>query len=185
VRVISGKARGRRLKAPKEARPLTDQAKEALFNILRNDIDGRSFLDVFAGSGAVGIEALSRGARRAVFIEQNRQAVAIIRGNLELTGLAEQAEVFQVEATRGLKLLARKGERFEVVFLGAPYDSPALAKCLEILGSEELLATGAIVIAEHRRQHGIEAGYGALKAGREARYGETVLTFYENSDLSR
>jgi 16S rRNA (guanine(966)-N(2))-methyltransferase RsmD len=162
---------------------LTDQAKEALFNILRGKIQDCSFLDLFAGSGAVGIEALSRGARNAVFVELNRKAVSVIRENLDKTGLAGRAEVYAVDVIRALNLLERKQARFDVVFLGAPYDSPDLEKALIKIGAMGFL--GGIVIAEHRKQHKLQETYGNLKAFRETRYGETVLAFYENSDLSR
>lgn len=160
------------------ARPLTDQAKEALFNILREKVQDRVFLDLFAGSGAVGIEALSRGARKAVFVELNRKAVAVIHQNLAETGLAGGADVYAKDVLRALKLLARNGEKFDVVFLGAPYDSPALEKALEIIGAADMLREGGILVAEHRRQHRLQEAYGGLKLFRETRYGETVLSFY-------
>ena len=167
------------------ARPLTDQAKEALFNILREKVQDCVFLDLFAGSGAVGIEALSRGASRAVFVELNRKAVDVIRLNLEQTGLAGGTEVYAKDALRALKLLARNGEKFDVVFLGAPYDSPVLEKALDIIGDADLLNKDGTVVAEHRRQHRLQEAYGGIKLIREARYGDTVLSFYENSDISR
>lgn len=184
VRVISGKAKGRKLKAPSQARPLTDRAKEALFNILRERVADCLFLDLFAGSGAVGIEALSRDGRRAVFIEENRQAIKIIKANLQVTELADLAEVYAVDAARGLKILARQEKQFNLIFVGAPYDDPALEEVLSILGEGQYLKPAGLVIAEHRKQHQLSDQFGCLKAGREARYGETVLKFYEESNLS-
>jgi 16S rRNA (guanine(966)-N(2))-methyltransferase RsmD len=143
------------------------------------------FLDLFAGSGAVGIEALSRGARRAVFVENNRKAVGIIQENLENTGFSEAADVFAVDVIRALGLLESKPDVFDIVFLGAPYDSPDLERALQKLGGSSIIGRSSLVIAEHRKQHGIGDQYGDLKVVREARYGETVLKFYENSDLSR
>ena len=136
MRVISGKAKGRKLKYPKLAksrriRPLTDQAREALFNILGADIAGGLFLDLFAGTGAVGIEALSRGAEIAIFVERDRKVVGAIRENLELTGFTDRAEVYSLDVLKAVKVLDRKGSRFDFIYLGAPYGSPDLVKALE------------------------------------------------------
>jgi len=169
------------LKTPKQSRgvrPLTDQARGALFNILSEKTAGSRFLDVFAGTGAVGIEALSRGAEAATFIELNRSAVLLIRENLELTGFSDRAEVYTVEAARGLNILISKAAKFDIIFLGAPYESPALEKCLSKLGETDMLAEDGVLIAEHRKQHAIAEKFGKLERSREARYGETVLAFY-------
>lgn len=184
MRVISGKAKGRKLKAPSRARPLTDRVKEALFNILREKVEGSYFLDLFAGSGAVGIEALSRGAKIAFLVEFDRRAVQVIRENLASTGLADEAEVYAVDVIRAIKIFYKKKAKFDIIYLGAPYDSPWLEKALEKLSESDLLAKDGVIIAEHRKQHTIQTEYSKLKAFREARYGETVLTFYENSHLS-
>jgi 16S rRNA (guanine(966)-N(2))-methyltransferase RsmD len=182
LRVIGGKAKGRGLKTPKKSwsvRPLTDQARGALFNILAEKTPDASFLDVFAGTGAVGIEALSRGARLAIFVELNRHAVQLIRENLALTGFTDRGEIYAVDAVRAVAILAGKGASFDLIFLGAPYDSPVLEKVLGKLGETGLLAPDGILIAEHRRQHALADDFGKLKKFREARYGETVLAFYK------
>ena len=184
MRVISGKAKGKKLKAPSKERPLTDQTKEALFNILRNKVVDCYFLDLFAGSGAVGIEALSRGAEIAVFVEIKRKAVEVIRENLNHTGFSDRAEIYAVDVVRALNLLDKKQAQFNIIFLGAPYDSPVLEDALTKLGEINLLGESGIVIAEHRKQHKIQEEYGRLKSFRETRYGETVLTFYESCDIS-
>ncbi|MFA4905336.1 MAG: 16S rRNA (guanine(966)-N(2))-methyltransferase RsmD [Candidatus Margulisiibacteriota bacterium] len=186
MRIISGKAKGRKLKSPKPGtRPLTDRAREALFNILAPRMTDSDFLDVFAGTGAVGIEALSRGARLAIFIEIDRQNVEIIRQNLEHTGFLDAAEVFHLEALRGLKILEKKGAKFDIIFLGAPYGSRALGPCLEFIGSAGLLNPQGVMIAEHRIKSELGGTFGALDRVREERYGDTQLAFYENSHLSR
>jgi 16S rRNA (guanine(966)-N(2))-methyltransferase RsmD len=172
------------LKAPSRARPLTDQAKEALFNILREKVTDCYFLDLFAGSGAVGIEALSRGAEIAIFVELNRKAVQVIRENLGNIGFSDRSEVYAVDVIRALNLLSRKQVKFDIIFLGAPYDSPALEKALIKLGETDLIKGNGIAIAEHRKQQRLHEKYGKLKSSRETRYGETVLTFYESRDIS-
>jgi len=180
VRVIAGLVKGRQLKTPKgsNTRPLTDRVRGALFNILSAKAVESEFLDLFAGTGAVGIEALSRGASRAVFVELNRKAVELIRENLALTGFSERAEVFLADALRAIGLLSGKGERFDLIFIGAPYDSPILAKVIEKIAESELLKPDGILIAEHRKQHQLDPFYGKIKLYREAKYGETVLNFY-------
>ena len=112
-------------------------------------------------------------------------AVRVINENLAHTGLIPRAEVYVSEAVRGILKLAAKKEQFDMIFLGAPYDSPELEKSLVVLGEHDLLKKEGCVIAEHRRQHILAEAYGALVLKRETRYGETVLAFYEKSDLSR
>lgn len=170
------------MKAPKgrrSLRPLTDQAREALFNILGGRIIDAYFLDLFAGTGAVGIEALSRGAKIAIFVELNRPTVSVIRQNLELTGFSDRAEVYAVDVIRALNLLNSKGAKFDVIFLGAPYDSPVLEKALSKLSETGVLKPDGVLVAEHRTQHILTDSYGELEKFRDARYGETVLSFYK------
>jgi len=186
VRVISGSARGRVLKVPKgNIRPLSGQAKEALFNILALRIVDSNFLDLFAGSGAVGIEALSREARLAIFVEIDRKSVQCIRENLELLKFDDRAEVYAIAADRALKILSKKQAKFDIIFLGAPYGSPELNKCLTLIGSAEILNENSVVIAEHRTKTRLENQYGKLIQFREERYGDTTFTFYEDSSISR
>jgi 16S rRNA (guanine(966)-N(2))-methyltransferase RsmD len=181
VRIIAGKAKGLRLKTPRKSwrvRPLTDQARGALFNILATQIAGASFLDLFAGTGAVGIEALSRGAGVAFFVEMNRSAVSLIRENLEHTGLTGRAEVFALDVLRAVKLLDGKGAQFDLIYLGAPYDDPVLEASLQLVAGSGLLKPEGTVIAEYRRQQVVPEDFGGLARYREARYGETMLGFY-------
>ncbi len=142
-------------------------------------------LDLFAGSGAVGIEALSRGAEKAVFVELNRKNAGVIEQNLKATKLIDLAEVLVLDVIKGLKVLSGRGDRFDIIYLGAPYDSPKLLEAMELIGQLELLNKNGVVIAEHRKQHQIAEVYDRLRSFRENRYGETVFTFYENSDISR
>ena len=160
-------------------RPLTDQARGALFNILAREVPDARFLDLFAGTGAVGIEALSRGAELAIFVDDHRAAVALIRENLELTGLADRAEVYAVDAVRAIGILDSKKAQFDIIYLGAPYDSPALEKSLEKLAETDILRPGGILVAEHRKQHSIGLTYGKYELYRDAKYGETVLSFFK------
>lgn len=186
MRVISGVAKGKKLKSPKgKIRPLSDQAKEALFNILQNKVIDCYFLDLFAGTGSVGIEALSRGATLSIFVELDKKAVQVIRENLQNCGFTDRAEVYALDVIRAIKILKRKQAKFDIIFMGAPYGSPNLEKTLHELSDGALLKGKGIVVAEHRKQHRLEESYGSLKKLRDARYGETVLTFYESRNISR
>ena len=181
MRVIAGTEKGRTLKSPKgKTRPLSNQAKESLFNILVPYTEGSYFLDLFAGSGAVGIEALSRGATISIFVELDKKTVQVVRDNLQLCGFTDRSEVYALDVLRALKILKRKGAKFDIIFIGAPYDSPILVKAIEELSDGSLLNEGGIVVAEHRSKHKIEEEFGSLKQAREARYGDTVLTFYKS-----
>ncbi|MDI6731029.1 MAG: 16S rRNA (guanine(966)-N(2))-methyltransferase RsmD [Candidatus Margulisbacteria bacterium] len=185
MRVISGSAKGRKLKVPLgNVRPLTGQAKEALFNILQNRIVDCRFLDLFAGSGAVGIEALSRGAAQVTFIELDRKSVQVIRENLEACGFSSQAKVYSADVLQALKILKRRQAKFAIIFLGAPYDSPVLDKALQFISECGILDKNGVFIAEHRKQHILPDRYGKYLCVRSERYGETVFNFYEESNLS-
>ena len=128
MRVITGSARGRRLKEIQglETRPTTDRVKEALFSVIQFDIEGRRVLDLFAGTGQLGIEALSRGADSAVFVEQRKDALQAVRENLETCGLSDRARVVSGDAMSYLK----SGEKFDLIFLDSPYASGLLEQAL-------------------------------------------------------
>ena len=174
MRVITGSARGRRLKTPEnfDIRPTTDNVKEALFNIIQFDIEGRRVLDLFAGTGQLGIEALSRGAREAVFVDKDREALKIVRENLKTCGL--QAELRQEDA---ISALQRK-ERFDLIFVDPPYDSGLYAPVLETIKTVDKLTDGGIIIVEARREQplpDLAAPYGRRK---EYRYGKIKIAVY-------
>lgn len=149
MRVIAGSAKRMPLKTIEglDTRPTTDRIKETLFNMISEYLADSYFLDLFSGSGAIGIEALSRGAQRAVLVEQNKKAVNCIRENLRFTKLAERAEVYETDVIHALKLLEKKYE-FDYVFMDPPYNQ-MLEKCvLEYLSSSELLSKDALIIVE-------------------------------------
>ncbi len=178
-RVIAGTARSIRLEAPGEGtRPLGDRVKQTLFAILDPDLRGASFLDLFAGSGAGGIEALSRGAAHATFVERDATAIRTIKANLQRTGLAERATVTRSEVLAWLRDPARAAEpRRDVVLLDPPYeDQASLTAALDALGP--LVTPGARVVAKHFWKDAPPARVGLLASDRERRFGETTLTFY-------
>ncbi len=174
MRVIAGSAGGRALVAPRDAgtRPIADRVKETLFAILADRVPGASVLDLYAGSGAIGIEALSRGAAHCDFVESGRKPLAVIRENLERTGLADLASVHAADV---LRYLGRpSGPLYDLAFLDPPYAERAILAPLERLVPH--LAPGASVVVKHFWRTPIPESPG-LAPWRERRFGETALTF--------
>jgi 16S rRNA (guanine966-N2)-methyltransferase len=188
MRVIAGTYRSRILKSLKgrALRPTSDRLRETLFNVLGQEVAGSRFLDLFAGTGAIGIEALSRGAAEAVFVENHAPAATLIRRNLESLGIGNGAKVLCADALRGLEVLAsgRKGknEPFDFIFFDPPYAAAnEHARVLESLGSGNLLAPGGVVIAEHRRSFDLPDEAGALQRYRVLQQGDAALSFYRRA----
>lgn len=181
MRVITGKAKGRRLKAPKgmNTRPTSDRIKEALFNIIGDSLIDRKILDLYAGTGAIGIEALSRGSDSAVFVEKSPHVVKIIRANLELTGLAEKAEIICQDVNYAVGVLASQGRTFDIIFLDPPYLRSLLQKSIEALVQQDIISPGGLLIAESSNLDTLSEQYGSLRAFRKERYGDTILSFYQ------
>ncbi len=178
-RVTGGVARGLRLIGPGgPTRPLADRVKESLFGGLADRLPGARVLDLFAGSGAAGIEALSRGARACDFVERDSSAVAAIQANLQSTGLAGGARVHQADVLRFLRQAPGDLGPFDLIVLDPPYGDPAMLAALELLGGGALLAPGGIVVAKHFWRDGLPEEVGTLGAQRTRRFGETMLTFY-------
>ena len=150
MRVIAGKARRLPLIAPegKDTRPTTDRIKETLFNILQEDVPGCEFLDLFSGSGGIGIEALSRGAGHATFVEFGKEALSCIKANLQKTRLAGQATVLPVEVTYAISKLEKQGQVFDIVYADPPYRKGFEAKILSVLATSKIIRPGSLVILE-------------------------------------
>lgn len=180
MRVIGGSRRGMKLRtAPgRDTRPTADRVKEALFNIIAADVPGARVLDLFAGSGALGIEALSRGASAAIFVERAPQALAALRANLAHTRLQEAATVVAGDVFRALNKLARSGARFDLVLADPPYAAALGARCLQELAAGDLVEPEGLVVLEHAAQEDMPEDVENLRRIRSARYGGTALTFY-------
>lgn len=181
MRVIAGRFKSRRLRtlAGQQTRPTSDRLRETLFNVLDSAVPGAVFADCYAGSGAVGIEALSRGAEWVYFLENHRPAVRLIQKNLSSLGLTEGFEVLPFDVGKGLRELEERGVRFDVVFLDPPYRAEEeYERTLTLLGESPLLATDATVIAEHHPKHSLAHRYGRLARTRTLRQGDAVLSFF-------
>ena len=188
MRVIAGQYRSRVLIAPRgmSTRPSSDRLRETLFNVLAPRIEGASFLDLYAGSGAVGIEALSRGAARAVFVERAEGALAVLRSNLDALGVRSAARVralsvgaFLQRRRAGAGEAGPRDSRFDLAFLDPPYDAEEeYANSLSLLGDAGWLVPAGLAIAEHRRKHRLEERYGWLRRTRLLEQGDAALSFY-------
>jgi 16S rRNA (guanine966-N2)-methyltransferase len=184
MRVIAGKYRSRLLEAPRgmKTRPTSDRMRETLFNVLAPRIEGARFVDLYAGSGAVGIEALSRGAEFVWFAESAPAAAKAIRENLTVLKAASGCRVEERSAAAVLEAMLKRGESADLIFLDPPYEAEAeYARTLELLGSKRglaLLAEDARVIAEHRAKDELGESYGSLERVRVLKQGDAALSFY-------
>jgi 16S rRNA (guanine(966)-N(2))-methyltransferase RsmD len=180
LRVIAGSAKGRRLATSQTLalRPTAARVREALFDILGVQTDGAAILDLFAGCGAVGLEALSRGARLATFVEVHAPACRLIEKNLRLCGLDEQAAVWCDDVLHVLPTLKTQGQAFDLIFLDPPYRAALVEEALSQLGDSRLLKDGGQVIAEHFFKRQLSERYGRLGRVRVARFGDVALSFY-------
>lgn len=177
MRVITGSARGVRLKTPEgmETRPTGDKVKEALFSAIQFEVEGRTVLDLFAGSGQLGIEALSRGAKRAVFVDSGKAAAALVRENLKRTKFTEQSTVIQSDY---LSYLSRCREAFGLIFLDPPYAEEFLEKSLEKIVEFDILSTGGIIVTERPEGKDLPYEFEGYTRSKDYRYGKTLVTLY-------
>ena len=175
MRVISGLARGRRLKELQgmDTRPTTDKVKESIFNVIQFDIPGRKVLDAFAGTGQLGIEALSRGAESCTFVEQRRDAAALVRENIKTCGFQDISRLVQGES---ISFLNGCREKFDVIFLDPPYQSDLMERSLEAITKFDILREHGIIVCESALDKVLPALNAPYEWGREYRYGKIKLT---------
>jgi 16S rRNA (guanine(966)-N(2))-methyltransferase RsmD len=179
VRVISGKFKSRRLKGtpPAGLRPTSDKLKETVFNILAGRIEGATFLDGCAGMGAIGIEAISRGAAFVYFVEQSHKACRMIRDNLQLLEVADGFALVQMDLAKALKSIATSS--IDIAFVDPPYERDDIYDaCLNLFGGSSLLAPGGILIIEHSKRKQLPDEAGSLRKIRSLVQGDAALAFY-------
>ncbi len=185
MRVIAGSARGLPLQSVvgTQTRPTTDRVKESLFNILSPHIAGSRFLDLFAGNGGIGIEALSRGAMRAIFIDKSSRCSAMIKQNLQTAKL--EGEVYKNDVGRALPILRKREQQFELIFLDPPYGRNLIIPTLQSITENNLVTKHGIIIAEYGKKEEIPIAMWNLTQVRIEKYGDTNLAFYRHEeDLS-
>ena len=185
MRVVSGSAKGRPLKSVPGTgtRPTTDKVKEAIFSMIGPYFDGGTALDLFAGTGGLGIESLSRGVDRAVFIDMEPKSIETIRANLKATRMSERAEVFRNEAGRAIKVLAKREYIFDLVFLDPPYRMKNGDELMSELASRGLLARGALLVLEYESAFAYPEDIPGFSHLRTAKYGETAVSIYRYDNI--
>lgn len=180
MRIISGQCKGRRLKAVpgKATRPTSDKMKETIFNWFGPYFSGGNCLDLYAGSGGIGLEALSRGMDFTIFVDHQKQAVETIKANLDLCKMAEHAEVYHNDSERALKAIGKRGLQFDFIFLDPPYKRQKLEKLLEFIGTHSLLKDDGCVICEYDATAVLPEKVGTLSQTKKGDYGLTRLSMY-------
>ncbi len=180
MRIITGCARGKRLQTleGRDVRPTTERVKESLFNILQFDIEGRRFLDLFAGSGQMGLEAVSRGARSAVLVDSARESIEVIRRNVEHTGLGHAVQVVHSDFQT---YLLRCAEPFDLAFLDPPYGTGLLQQALPLVAAR--MRQGGSILCEHPTQETLPERAGEFVRARSYKYGKILLTLYRHKEV--
>jgi len=189
MRVIAGQAKGTKLRSIKntQIRPTLDQVREALFNILGHDLSGEFFLDLFGGSGAVGIEALSRGAKKVVWVENNRHSQDLIYANLKKCRFEDNDEIkasffnwelLKMDAFQAFTVLEKKSLKFDVIYIDPPFADSLYERCLTCLSKSRLLKKESLVVVEHHNKNILQENYGKLLLNDQRLLGDTALSFY-------
>jgi len=181
VRIIAGIAKGRRLASPKSltTRPVLDQVKESIFNILF-DVNGLRVLDLFAGTGSIGLEAVSRGASESVFVDNDRDAVSIIRENIKRCGFENETRIISKHVQAAIKILVKKSEPFDLIFIDPPYLKDFVVPTITAVFDAGLLAPDGQIITEHHPKEPIQGLPEGLTISNERKYGQTLVTFIQH-----
>ncbi len=183
MRIVGGSARGRPLKGPKGPglRPTADRVRETLFNILGQRTDGLEVLDLFAGTGALGLEAVSRGAVRAVLVDKGREAVALCRENAQGLGFTAQVEILGVPVERAVSDLGRAGRVFDLIFADPPYAARVVQTLLEGVTTNGLLREGGTLVVEHDKREDAPEALLGLRRTDQRRFGDTLVSFFTSA----
>jgi 16S rRNA (guanine966-N2)-methyltransferase len=179
MRIISGTSKGRKLITPKRysLRPTSDRVKESLFNILGSEVEGKIVLDLFAGTGNLGIEALSRRAERVIFVEKGRQALRLIETNLNQFGLADRSEILPKDVNRAIGILKQRGECFDLILMDPPYEKGLIQRTLMKLNTHPIYHGDSILVIEHNRREPLPRALEGWNLIRQQKIGDTLLSF--------
>ncbi|WP_290687084.1 16S rRNA (guanine(966)-N(2))-methyltransferase RsmD [Intestinibacter sp.] len=181
LRVISGKARGLKLNTPKnqDVRPTTDRVKESLFNIINFDIMDSNVLDLFAGTGSLGIECLSRGANKCVFVDKSKESMSIVKSNIKKARVENESITMNIDFKSAILSLGNKGEKFNIIFMDPPYYKNMFEDALSMVDQNNLLEEDGVIVVEHDTKDSFPENIGRLYKSRDKKYGKTTLTFYK------
>ncbi len=183
MRVVAGTARGTVLKTPDgmKTRPTADRVKEAMFSILQFDLPGARVLDLFAGTGQLGIEAISRGAAACVFVDESEKACALIRENLKKTHFTEQTKVIRGDSMQYLRTCK---EKFDIILLDPPYAEVFLENCLNLITEIDILQSNGIIVTERPLEKELSFDFEGFSRSKDYKYGKTVVTLYRNTQYN-
>lgn len=186
MRVISGSYRGRRLKSLEgdNTRPTTDKVKESIFNMVGPYFDGGNVLDLFAGSGSLAIEAISRGAEKAYCVDRSYPAIKVIEENIKITKEEEKFQVLKMDASQAINYFGEKNQRFDYIFLDPPYAKQAILEQLELMLEKKLLNAGAVIVCETLKEDLFPETFKSLVQTRRQTYGITAVTIYRNEEMA-
>ncbi|SHJ58635.1 16S rRNA (guanine(966)-N(2))-methyltransferase RsmD [Tepidibacter formicigenes] len=180
MRVISGSARGLKLKSPKgmDVRPTTDRVKESVFNIINNRLIDSFVLDIFSGTGSLGIEALSRGAQKCTFIDSSKESIKVIKENIEKARVNDKSEVILSDAISAINKLGVRRDKFDIIFMDPPYLKNLIEPVLEEISKKNILEEDGIIIVEHDTKDELLEEINNLYKYREKKYGNTTISFF-------
>ena len=181
MRVISGKARGLKLNTPKneDVRPTTDRVKESLFNIINFYVMDNNILDLFAVTGSLGIECLSRGANKCVFVDKSKESMSIVKSNIKKARVENESITLNTDFKSAILSLGRQGDKFTIIFMDPPYYKNMFIDALSSVDENNLLEEDGIIVVEHDTKDSFPDNVGRLYKDREKKYGNTTLTFYK------
>ncbi len=180
MRIIAGEAKNRKIKTKKgfDTRPTLESMKEALFSIIAPYIEGSCFLDLFSGSGSISLEALSRGAKKAIMIEKDTEALKCIIENINALGYSEKCRAYKNDVLRAIEILGRKNEKFDIIFMDPPYKDEICKKVLNAIDKAKILKDGGLIICEHHLYEKLEDEIANFRKSDEREYNKKFLTFY-------
>lgn len=181
LRIVAGLLKGRKLKTAKglRIRPTADKIKEALFNILGDRVFNSNFLDLFAGTGNVGIEAFSRGAQKVTFIDNNLASIRLIEENINLCNLADKSRIIKSDYFKAIKKLSKQNEKFDIIFADPPYNTALAKNCLQYLEEIDIGISNCLIIVEHYHKKKLLSEVGKFRLIKQRNFGETILSFYQ------
>lgn len=182
MRITSGEFKNKRIKSRKgyETRPTLERIKEAIFSIINDRIEGASFLDLYAGTGNMSFEAISRGAKKSIMIEDNKEALRVIIENSNNIGVADRCRAYKNDVNRAIEILENKNEKFDIIFMDAPYKEELTTKTIEKISTTNILNTGGIIIAEHSVFEKLDNIIGNFVKYDERNYNKKIVTFYKS-----
>lgn len=180
MRIIAGEARNRKIKTRKgfDTRPTLESVKESLFSIIAPYLEECIFLDLFSGSGSIALEAISRGAKRAIMIEKDSEALRYIIENIDSLGFTDKCRAYKNDAARAIEILGRKNEKFDIIFMDPPYQDELCKKILKEIQKADILAEDGLIICEHHLYENLEDEIAGFRKTDERKYNKKILTFY-------